>query len=206
MSIIGRIVPFLVAGSNVNNIILVGYNTYQGTPIGYVTVAKPSGTAVGDILIIAGASSTAGAWGLPTGFTDLFASSSYQSACYKVIAGGEPASFNYSNGLSSQGMLAMTFRNCTMGVISTGSTATGTSIDAPSITATAVGTLVSMFGGNNGYVPTTPSGMTVVSSLGSAASLGGFTQSISSGDTGTRTSTVSASSNLGAGQLQLLST
>ena len=202
------LIPNLLSQQNqVNNVVLVSTSNVQWQWNGITAfpgVTKPAGAAVGDVLILGSASDVTGGWAAPSGFTDLFGTTDFAAACYRVITGSESSVLKHSNGGAKQTTLAMLFRNCTMGAIGAGVHVSGaTNAVASSITPTAVGTLLAFFAGSTAQVLSTPSGMTAAGVLSTKLAVGGFTQSVNPGATGTRTSSVATADELISGMLSL---
>lgn len=173
------------------------------------TVSKPSGVVAGDILILIGAADTAaGAWGAPSGFTDMFGfGASTGGACYRVANGSEGASFNYTNGSGFISLVCLAFKDATVvDVVGVASGASGvSSLAATSVTTTVANCmLIAVFGSNASVTLNAISGMTQVSS-GANPPCAGYYQLLSaSGSTGTRTvTTTGGGSDLVGGMLAL---
>ncbi len=166
-------------------------------------VSKPSGTAQNDLMIavmVTDGSTTAQTWTQDTGWTEVYDRGSVpnMAVAYKVAGSSEPASYTVTQGGSSQRISAsiLTFRYAAYDTIGTAAAATDP-IVAPGITA-AGGLLLGFFVSHLASVTcTTPSGMTALITDADATgpSYLVVSQTITSGATGTRSSSCGATGN-----------
>ena len=160
-----------------------------------LTVNYPSGLIVGaQLIMFLDAQDPATTYVAITGWTKV--ADANGSAHYtRTVDGSEPSSITFTAIATGRCGTIIQIIGGTYDLVGADAATSGTPI-APSITATAPGILFGFFfnhGSGTAQTFTTPAGMTPLVSTSSAttSSFAIFTQSIASGATGTRTSTVS---------------
>ena len=163
-------------------------------------ISKPAGIVAGDFIVIAGSEIAPSTWLVPSGFTNLTGTSTYANMCYKFATGSEGGTFSYSGAAGGTALVCAVFRGATaVDVIGAGTAATGTTIDAPSVTTTVPNAmLIAGFSANTGVSISTAPGMTKIQSISSASCTIQYEIVPSAGATGVRTITAGASSELTA--------
>lgn len=174
------------------------------------TVPKPSGVAVGDLLLVVASTYGAAATTCTiTGFTTVKAASANVWFHYRIADGSEGASFTLTRtGTNSAPMTGMIFRitghdaTTPVDTFAGVSAGTGSSAAIPSVTATAGGLLVSVLHKTNNIAPTNtpPSGMTTYvddSSLTNSCS-SAATETVAAGATGVKTWTTTGTGSTNA--------
>lgn len=179
-------------------------NTVAGATL---AISKPPGTVDGDIMVAVMAAGTGGTtWTGDTGWTEVFdiGVSPRLRIAYKVAASeGSSYTFTQAEPTAVCTGAIMTFRGVAYDVIGSDFVSSGTSpIVAPGITAVG-GLLLACYAKNTVSTTfTTPSGMTSVVTDSSRYHV--FSETIASGDTGSRTSTPSTASGATVGVLLAL--
>jgi hypothetical protein len=192
--------------------VMVAYETAVQTESNTITVAKPTGTSDGDLMVAFMSNYNAGTtylWTGAAGWTeaaDLNAKPSARVA-YKV-ASSEGASYDFVAGQSLNIAYIVTIRRGTYDAV--GSFASdGASIVAPEITCAVENSLLLAFMATpavhplNAAPPTPPSGMNLVCNYSDVSAV--FQQRVGAGLTGTRTSTLAAGTGVVTGILVSIS-
>ena len=170
-------------------------------------ISKPTGTVAGDLIVIAGSEPAPSTWTAPAGFTNITGTSTYANMCYKFATGSEGSTFFYSGGGGGGGthLVCAVFRGATaVDVIGAGTAATGTTIDAPSVTTTVPNAmLIAGFSANTGVSISTAPGMTKIQSISGVSCTIQYQIVPSAGATGVRTIVAGSSSELTAGMFAI---
>lgn len=201
----------LAAGPAIGQAFLVGTSneTNTGNPVTSVTLARPPGTAAGDVIVVQLAirGGTSVSISAPAGWTFTNRTDSgtrlAQIVYWRVATIGEPASYTWTFGPAARASgIAATFRavltsNPVDAVAAASMTADTTAFTAPAVTTSVANTmLLGMFSiddGTSSFTP--PPSMTEVIDSASSAGPNGVTLSLTTGafagtgNTGTRTAT-----------------
>lgn len=190
-------------------ITIVASATATGTNGTTLVVNKPTGTLSGDLLLLF-ITSTSNTVGTPSasGFTMLLdVDAPVSSVLYKVAGGSEPSTYSVSSGQTQPAICLLVAIRGSTNTLTSGtwsSSGTGTTITAPSITMPNSGLLFAFYGMRVSQTASmslsTPSGMNVTLSSVSANTssgknyIGVYDQSVTSGSTGNKVSTVTVTS------------
>ena len=169
------------------------------------TILKPTGIVAGDFIVIAGSATDLSTWATPSGFTNLTGTSTYANMCYKFATGSEGSTFSYTGSSGGTALVCAVFRGATaVDVIGAGTAATGTTIDAPSVTTTVPNAmLIAGFSANTGVSISTAPGMTKIQNISGVSCTIQYQIVPSAGATGVRTIVAGGSSELTAGMFAI---
>lgn len=186
--------PWMFCGV-LSKITFVAAATAANSGAATLTINKPSGTLEGDLMISFVSNGNSRTWTGDTGWTEVVddAVNGGIRIAYKVAGASEGASYTFTaveGNATSQGII-VTYRGATYSLIGTVSAAASPTV-APTITTTAVGTILGYFNTvSASRTFTVPSGMGSVQYLATNGSGELFSQKVPVGATGTRTSQVS---------------
>ena len=169
------------------------------------TILKPTGIVAGDFIVIAGSEPAPSTWTAPAGFTNITGTSTYANMCYKFATGSEGSAFIYGGAAGGTNLVCAVFRGATaVDVIGAGTAATGTTIDAPSVTTTVPNAmLIAGFSANTGVSISTATGMTKIQNISGVSCTIQYQIVPSAGATGVRTIVAGSSSELTAGMFAI---
>lgn len=177
-------------------------SAYEGA-LAAITIAKPTGTADGDLMVAVMSSRTASnqTWTGDTGWTEVYdqATPANIRVAWK-IASGEGANYVFTmNGTNPKVATIATYSRAAFDVVGVAGLATNPLV-APSITVTNnASILLAYFSNGITTIPGIPSGMTsVISAAYADMSVRLASQAVNSGATGTRTATNTDTSRSGS--------